>query len=157
MGDPAPRAELIFDHEISAELADDLETAFRDLGFDTSARRRLPHRGPAELTWLMLAALPLQSFLSGLGSELAKELYAKVKRLRLPGRKTEGAQHLVPLVLQDTNSELRIILEADLPAEAIRELVSLDLSGYRAGPLHYDQHRKKWRSELDEAEAAPRS
>jgi hypothetical protein len=28
--------------------------------------------------------------------------------------------------------------------------VSLDLSKYRKGPLHYDQQRHKWRSELDE-------
>jgi hypothetical protein len=39
---------------------------------------------------------------------------------------------------------------AGLPTEAYDSLVSLDLSKFRHGPLHYDQHRGAWRSELDE-------
>lgn len=152
MGHPTPHAELLFDHGISVELAGDLEATFRQLGFVTSARRRLPHRGPNELTWLMLAALPLQAFLTGIGAEAVKDVYAKAKQLAPSGRKAGGAGNQVPLVLQDTRTELRIVLEADLPAEAIRQLVGLDLGAYRAGPLHYDQRQKKWRSELDEAE-----
>jgi hypothetical protein len=150
MGHPSPRAELLFDQEISVELAGDLEATFRQLGFATVARRRLPHRGPDNLTWLMLAALPLQAFLSGIGAEAVKDLYAKAKQLAPSGRKAKKAQ--APLVLQDTKTELKIILEADLPAEAIRQLVGLDLGAYRTGPLHYDQRQKKWRSELDEAD-----
>jgi hypothetical protein len=149
MGHPAPRAELLFDHGIGTETAGGLEDAFRRLGFVTVVRRRLPHRGPDELTWLMLAALPLQAFLSGIGAEAVKDVYAKAKQLITSGKKANGA---VPLVLQDTETELQVILEADLPAEAIRQLVGLDLRAYRAGPLHYDRDRKKWRSELDEAE-----
>jgi hypothetical protein len=149
-GDPPPRAELLFDHEISTELAGNLEGTFRRLGFVTNTRRRLPHRGPDEFTWLMLAALPLQAFLSGIGSEVVKDLYAKAKRLSPSGRKVDEAQ--IPLVLQDTKTELKIVLDADLPAEAIRQLVGLDLGGYRFGPLHYDQQQKKWRSAVDEAE-----
>jgi hypothetical protein len=151
MGHPAPpHAELLFDHEISADLAGDLEAVFHQLGFRTSTRRRLLHRGPNELTWLMLAALPLQAFLSGIGAEAVKDLYAKAKRLAPSKRGTKD--HRVPLVLQDTRTELKIVLEIDLPAEAIRQLVGLDLRGYRIGPLHYDKQQKKWRSELDEAE-----
>ena len=40
---------------------------------------------------------------------------------------------------------------AGLPADAYRALMSLDLSRFRTGPLHYDWHRGEWRSELDEA------
>jgi hypothetical protein len=149
MGHPSPRAELLFDHGISTDLAGELENVFRRLGFVTEVRRRLPHRGPDELTWLMLAALPLQAFLSGIGAEAVKDLYAKAKQLTTSGKK---AGNHVPLVLQDAETELKVILEADLPAEAIRQLVGLDLRAYRTGPLHYDRGRRKWRSELDEAE-----
>jgi hypothetical protein len=149
MGQPSPRAELLFDHDVGAETAGVLEAAFRQLGFATEVRRRLPHRGPDELTWLMLAALPLQAFLSGIGAEAVKDVYAKAKQLAAFGKKSAGT---VPLVLQDTNSGLKVILEADLPVDAIRQLVGLDLSPFRSGPLHYDRHRKTWRSELDEAE-----
>ena len=47
-------------------------------------------------------------------------------------------------------TRLQIVLEAGLPTEAYDSLVSLDLSKFRHGPLHYDQHRGAWRSELDE-------
>lgn len=152
MGHPSPRAELLVDHDISPEVAHDLETMFSRLGFITELRTRQPHRGPNEITWLMLAALPLQAFLSGIGAETVKDLYARVKRLT-PGKgKAPGGP--VPLVLQDTRTELKIVLEADLPAEAITQLVGLDLAAYRFGPLHYDRHQKRWRSELDEAESA---
>lgn len=152
MGHPSPHVELLFDHDVSVEPARDLETMFRQLGFVTKARGRLPHRGPHELTWLMLVALPLQAFLSGIGTEVVKDLYAKAKGLAPAAKKAKDAGNQVPLVLQDTKSELKIILEADLPAEAIRQLVDLDLGTYKVGPLHYDQRQKKWRSELGEAE-----
>ena len=152
MGDPAPRVELLFDHEIADELAQQLVATFREFGFDTTFRRTLTHRGLSELSWLVLAALPLQAFLSGLGSEAVKDIYASVKKLAKnrtkKNRDTHGA---VPLVLQDSNSELKIILEPDLPVEAYQQLAGLDLSRYRIGPLHYDRQRKLWRSELDEA------
>jgi hypothetical protein len=149
MGQPSSRVELLFDHDISTESADDFAAAFRQLGFITTTRRRLPHRGPAEFTWLMLAALPLHAFLSGIGGEAVKDVYAKAKQL-IPASKKDRADQ-VPLVLQDTTTELKIVLDADLPAEAIRQLVALDLGAYHSGPLHYDQRKRIWRSELDEA------
>jgi len=54
------------------------------------------------------------------------------------------------LVLQDTTTRLQVVLEADLPVEAYRQLISLDLAAIRHGPLHYDRQRSEWRSELDE-------
>jgi hypothetical protein len=54
------------------------------------------------------------------------------------------------LVPQDAATRLRVVLEADLLAEAYQALVALDLSAFRQGPVHYDRQRGKWRSELDE-------
>lgn len=56
-----------------------------------------------------------------------------------------------PLILMDGDSRLKIVIEADLPAEAIRSLVTIDLSQFTIGPLHYDRAANRWRSELDEA------
>lgn len=152
MGHPAPRAELLFDHDIGVEPAGDLEATFRQLGFATISRNRLPHRAADEITWLMLVALPLHAFLSGIGSAAVKDVYAKAKQLVPAHRKAKDTEdNRIPLVLQDSNTGLKIIFDADLPGEAIRQLVDLDLDAYPSGPLHYDQHRKKWRSELDEA------
>ena len=152
MGQPLPRAELIIDHEIADELAQQMVAAFQEFGYDTTFRRPLAHRGVTELSWLMLAALPLQAFLSGLGSEAVKDMYANVKKLSMNRlTKNAGATGARPLVLQDSHSELKIILEPDLPVAAYQDLTSLDLSAYRIGPLHYDRQRRVWRSELDEA------
>jgi hypothetical protein len=127
------------------------------------------HRGEgATLTWIVLAALPLQAFLSALGSKAAEDSYAKlrglVRRLANDRRTHEAAPSAgqkarvsspVPLILLDSDTGLQIVLEQDLPSDAYRELVALDLSQFSFGPLHYDQARHRWRSELDEAAAGP--
>jgi hypothetical protein len=52
----------------------------------------------------------------------------------------------------DGASRLKIVIEADLPVEAIGPLVALNLSRFTIGPLHCDRAANRWRSELDEAE-----
>ena len=127
-----------------------------------------PKADAATLTWLVLAALPLQAFLSGLGETLAGDAhvrllaavkqvagrYAAARRRRAgPADAVAASPSPAPLVLMDSDSRLRIVIEADLPAEAIGLLVALDLSKFRVGPLHYDKAAGRWRSELDEAAA----
>jgi hypothetical protein len=118
----------------------------------------------ATLAWVVLAALPLQAFLSALGGKAAEDTYAKLRALT--GRLARGhrsreaapaagrqapARSPAPLILLDSDTGLQIVLEADLPADAYRELVAMDLSKFSIGPLHYDQARRRWRSERDEA------
>jgi hypothetical protein len=138
------------------------------------------------LAWVVLAAVPLQGFLSVLGEKLADDAHGRLlaavklvaeryKALRRgrPGQ-TEAEESgdtaavdpldppsdthsLVapaspaPLILMDRSSRLKIVIEADLPVEAVRSLVALDLSQFTIGPLHYDRAANRWRSELDEA------
>ncbi|MEV7871018.1 hypothetical protein AB0P17_34085 [Streptomyces sp. NPDC088124] len=152
-------AELLLDRDVTDAQKDQLVSMLGDLGVRADARRALAHRGPAELGWVVLLALPLHSFLSGLGAEAVKDVYTGVKSLLRRGPRGDGAgsgggdagEDGAPLVLHDSVSGLRVVLEADLPAEAYRQLVALDLTAYRIGPLHYDRHRGTWRSELDEA------
>ncbi|MGH3795774.1 MAG: hypothetical protein ACRDSP_12895 [Pseudonocardiaceae bacterium] len=145
-------AELLLSSDVTEQQEQDVLTTFSRFGVVTRARRALSHRGPAELEWLVLAALPLQAFLSGMGAEAVKDVYAGLKRLvgRLPPP-AGPVQHRAPLVLQDARSGVRIVLEPDLPEQAYRQLLGLDLSRYRTGPLHYDRAARRWRSELDEA------
>ncbi len=56
------------------------------------------------------------------------------------------------MVLQDVTSGLQIVLDQDLPAEGYQQLLTLDLSRFRLGPVHYDRIQQRWRSELDEAQ-----
>jgi len=134
------------------------------------------------LAWGVLAAVPLQGFLSTLGAKLADdahnrllaaaklvtERYEAIRRGRAAQAQAGETGHTAvdspddpgdprpsacpaPLILMDNGSRLKIVIEPDLPAEAIRSLVALDLSQFTIGPLHYDRAANRWRSELDEA------
>jgi len=145
-------AEVLVAAEVSAEEEQTIVEAFRAL--DVAARTRMvpTRRGLEQLYWLVLAALPLHAFLSGLGSAAAEDVAQGLKRLvgRVVGGKRVTASSAQVLVLQDVATRLQVVLEADLPAEAYRALVALDLSVFGQGPVHYDRQRGRWRSELDE-------
>ncbi|GAA2082210.1 hypothetical protein GCM10009801_41780 [Streptomyces albiaxialis] len=151
-------AEALVGHEVPRAAEEDLVETLAGYGLALRTRRVLAHRGPSELQWAVLIALPLHGFLTGLGTEAVKDAYAGLKGLvrrvlRSGAAAAEGEPALEsrPLVLQDAASGLRVVLEADLPSEAYEQLVGLDLTRFRQGPLHYDRARGRWRSELDEA------
>lgn len=143
-------------------LAEPDEQLLRDVlagcGASTQVATAPVHRGEsATLTWIVLAVLPLQAFLAALGSKLADDGYAQIRTLvkRLAARPGQPAgprpaRDPAPLVLLDRGTGLQIVLEADLPAEAYRQLTALDLSQFSTGPVHYDLARGRWRAELDE-------
>jgi len=54
------------------------------------------------------------------------------------------------LVLKDSDAHLQVVLESDPPPAAYEQLFDLDLSAAQQGPVHYDRHQGRWRSELDE-------
>ncbi|GAA3148698.1 hypothetical protein ACFQ0X_10860 [Streptomyces rectiviolaceus] len=159
---PLP-AELLLDQDASDDLRRDLVSALEGLGVHTArVRRAVDHRGAADIPWIMLASLPLQAFLSGLGAEAVKDSYTAFKdvvrrssrspRSPLstdPGDPADPAPR--PLVLQDRHTGLRVVLEPGLPGEAYEQLLGLDLARFSEGPLHYDSGQGRWRSELDEA------
>jgi hypothetical protein len=80
----------------------------------------------------------------GRGGQSAQEGLELCKRYELTGR----PEHLA-------EGTSLLVLEADLPGDAYSKLMALDLSQFSIGPLHYDQARHCWRSELDEAAAGP--
>jgi hypothetical protein len=146
-------ADVLIDAEVPADQERLLEEALADLGVTARTRVVPTRRGVAELSWLVLVSLPLQAFLSNVGSRLADDAYqalrAVVRRLAHRDRPTPGDQR--PMVLRDVASGLQVVLESDLPDGAYRQLLALDLSQFQFGPVHYDRHRCRWRSELDEA------
>ena len=128
-------AEVLVTAEVSAEKEQAIVEAFRALGVVARTRMVPTRRGLEQLQWLVLAALPLHAFLSGLGSAAAQDVAQSFKRLvgRVLGvkRKTEPVPQV--LVLQDAETRLQVVLEADLPAEAYEALVALDEWQQRQG------------------------
>jgi hypothetical protein len=154
-----PAADVVLDGHVPVDQQQALVDALAALGVRAHAKVLPARRGLGELHWLVLVSLPLQAFLSSVGSKLAEDAYQgftrAIDRLLGHGQEQPAGEQPRPLVLQDTSSGLQVVLEADLPDAAYQQLVGLDLSRFRLGPLHYDRQRRRWRSELDEARPAP--
>jgi hypothetical protein len=147
-------ADVLIATEVPPEQQPAIVEAFGTLGVAARIRTVPVRRGAADFQWLLLAVLPLQAFLSTLGSTFAGEASQALKRLvgRAHQAQPKATSHRPVLVLQDATTRLQVVLEASLPAEAYEALLSLDLSNFHKGPLHYDRYRGLWRSELDESQ-----
>jgi hypothetical protein len=146
-------ADVLVAETVSPEQEQAVAETLRSLGIAARTRVVPTRRGIEEVPWLVLATLPLQAFLTALASRLAEDAYQRLKELVgrvLHGQAERTGQRQV-LVLQDAATRLQIVLEAGLPSAAYQQLVELDLSTIKQGPVHYDSRRGVWRSELDEA------
>jgi hypothetical protein len=112
-----------------------------------------------DIAWLAILAVPLKPFYEQLAKDVAVDAHQRLKALtgKILHRRDENTTSSPRvLVLQDDTSGVKIVLEPDLPDEAFEQLLAFDLTTVRRGPLHYDRHRRQWRSELDEAGASSR-
>lgn len=145
-------ADAYLDGDVPVEDQQLLVDTLADLGVAVDARVLPPRRSEVELTWLVLIALPLQAFLSTVGTKVSEDAYRKLKGMvaRLVGRQSRSAGAR-PVVLEDAATGLKIMLDPGLPDDGYRQLLELDLSQFRLGPVHYDRHERRWRSIPDEA------
>jgi len=149
--------DILFDAEPSAQQRALIIEALALLGTMGRIRVLTQRRGLDDLPWLILLTLPLQAFLTSIGSKLGEDAYKGFQSIVRKLLHSEQAAQPVagrPLVLRDGKSGLRIILDHDLPADGYEQLLTLNLSQFRLGPVHYDRAGRCWRSEIDEAEAA---
>jgi hypothetical protein len=140
-------ADILVRPETSTADEHHVMEAFATIGVAATTRLAPTQRTLNGAEWLVLAVLPLQAFLSGLGSKLAEDIYQGLKDVvgRILRRSNPGGQERT-LVLQDTATGLQVVLEPDLPIEAYRRLVTLDLSSLHGGPVRYDRSRNAWQS-----------
>jgi hypothetical protein len=146
-------ANVLLDAGVPPDQERLLVDVFDQLGVTAHTRVVPPRRGVAELNWLVLVSLPLQAFLGSVGTKFADDAYRGLKtllgRLVHQDRPAPGGQR--PMVLRDDATGLELVLEPDLPDEGYRQLFDLDLQQFEVGPVHYDRHQGRWRSERDEA------
>jgi hypothetical protein len=138
-------AEVLVRPGMSTADEYDVAEAFATIDVAATTRPVPTQRSLNGVEWLVLAMLPLQAFLSGLGSKLAEDAYHGLKDVvgRILRRSNPGQRERA-LVLQDTATGLQVVLEPDLPIEAYRGLVTLDLSAFHGGPVRYDRSRNAW-------------
>jgi hypothetical protein len=144
-------ADVFVDREVPAEAERDLVAALATAGVTANAKVVPARRGPEQLQWLMLIAVPLQAFLTSVGEAAAADAWAGVKGAlrRLAGR--QAPERTRPVVLQDPGTGLQIVLSPDLSEEGYRRLTQLDLTTFTRGPVRYDADAGRWISDLDEA------
>lgn len=147
-------ADILLLEAVPADVEAEIRRLFGDLGATPRMRAVPTRRSATEVTCLVLATLSLDAFVKALVSDVTDDAYERLKallsRLFRHGA-ASGAPDHVPMVLQDSATRLKVVLEPDLPLSAYRRLAELDLAQFKRGPLHYDRQRSQWRSELDEA------
>jgi hypothetical protein len=146
-------AEILVDGGVPADDERPLVEALESLGFATSTRVVPTRRG---VEWLLLVALPLQAFVTGVGDAFARDACQKLKEglRRLTGRTNQRPDEPgLPVVVQDVATGLRLVLEPDLPDDAYRQLTPATLAQFTRGPIHFDRGMGRWRSISDEAGA----
>ena len=75
-----PPADVLLDGHVPLDQQQALVDALAALGVRADAKVLPARRGLGELPWLVLVSLPLQAFLSSVGSKLAEDAYQGFKR-----------------------------------------------------------------------------
>lgn len=151
-------ADILLDGPLPADQEALIHDALAALGASGQIRVLPRRRSAADLQWLVLVTLPLQAFLGSIGGKFGEDAYRTfqqaVRKLLHHQERAAATAPSRPMVLKDATSGLRIVLDSDLPPEGYQQLLTLNLSQFRFGPVHYDRAARRWRSEIDEAEAA---
>jgi hypothetical protein len=148
-------ADIFLDADVPSDREQSLVESLAALGVTGQAKVVPVRRALGQLHWLVLIALPLQAFLSTVGRQAAEDAYQGFRKV-VRGLLTRGepeAKAPRPIVFQDTSTGIQVVLEPDLPDDGYEQLLRLDLSQFRLGPVLYDRTQGRWRSQLDEARA----
>jgi len=141
---PELDADLFVSRLIGPEDLDEMEQAFRSVGLRPVTYQAPPRRSAEDLSWLVIAALPLSSFLTSLSAKLAEDSYKELRRLagRVFGRRT--ASKPLTLVLEDRDTGTQVVLEPDLPEDGYRALLGADLTSHAGAKVRYDRDHGRW-------------
>ncbi|WP_369034848.1 MULTISPECIES: hypothetical protein [Streptomyces] len=140
-----PAADVYIGAREAPGTESDVVAALAALGFTVRVKVWPVRRAVAELHWLLLVALPLHSFLGGLGSRLSDDLYRKLKEtVRRRPEPASAAEEPRLIVLQDTDTGVRLLLGPESDAAALAGLRDLDLTRFRHTTLRYDPDAARW-------------
>lgn len=155
MTDQLPLAVDVFvDEKAPAAQETPLVDALITFGCTVRVRAVPAQRVAEQFAWVVLIALPLHAFLSGLGGKFAEDAHRKLREAVAKALRREPeqpAERVRPVVLQDAATGLQVVLGPQVDEDAYRKLLALDLTQYRYGPVRYDATEARWVSDVDEA------
>jgi WD40 repeat protein len=108
-------------------------------------------------SWLVLIVVPLTAFLAAIGTRLGNAAFEWLVRVirKLQDEHRAGSRKR-PWRLQDADTGVVIVLEADLPDKAYRQLRDVDPTWFRPGEtVRYDRDRGEWPAGEDTDDAGP--
>jgi hypothetical protein len=153
LDDATTHVTVQLDAAVPVGEEDELKQALAAAGFAVTAKELPAVRGVEMLNAVALMMIPLHAFLSAAGSKAGAEVWPlfktgirKILHRDLVGPASVGR----PLVVQDTATGLKIVMDRDLPDEAYEALRTLDLTAFHQGPIDWDHSRGRWRSLADE-------
>jgi hypothetical protein len=139
--------EIIASAALSSADISEIESEVRGWGLDPYTRRMPPRRG-AELSWLLMMAIPAEilakAVLEKVGADVYEGLRGLVQRvLRRHSRDASAAG----VIIESASSGAQFALEADLPIEAYRLLFDDIANGSPADGLRtFDREHQRWRA-----------
>jgi hypothetical protein len=148
-------AEVVVSPQLDPAAIPDVLQLFRRLGLHPEIAPP-PVLRSGDLTWLVLASLPLVGFLSALGDKIAEDGYAELRelvvRIARHGRRAGGTTHA--LLLEDEGTGTLVELDEDLPDESYRRLLEVDLSANAGVTLRYEAATGHWTAVLERSNVA---
>lgn len=154
MADDAPHVTVQLDAAVPVGEEDELTQALAAAGFAVTAKDLPAVRGVEMLNAVALMMIPLHAFLSAAGSKAGAEVWplfkAGVRKILHRSSLVPMGEGGRPLVVQDTVTGLKIVMDRDLPDEAYEALRALDLTVFHQGPIDWDRAHRRWRSLADE-------
>jgi hypothetical protein len=148
-------AEIVVNPQFDPAALPDVLDQVRHLGLSPDIASP-PVLRSGDLTWLVLASLPLSAFLSALGDKIAEDGYAGlhdlVLRIARHGRRTGATTHA--LLLEDQGTGTLVELDEDLPHDSYRRLLEVDLSANAGVTLRYDRTTGHWTAVMEQGSEA---
>ncbi len=134
----------------TTDLAD-LKSEMGRWGSEPVVRRLPPRRGGAEWAWLVVLTIPAEVVAKAMLEHLGADAYAGLRRLvarvlrRAPGRDRPPATAAAGVLVESSDTGAQFALEADLPAEAYRQLFDEIARGRPAGGTRvFDRDHLRW-------------
>jgi hypothetical protein len=134
--------EILASPALTPAQLSEIESELRGWGLDTRTSRMPPRRG-AELTWLLLMAIPAEAvakaMLEKLGADVYQNLRGLVQRV-LRHRPARGG-----VMVESANTGAQFALEPDLPVEAYQQLLAeIAEKPQGQGVRTFDREHRRW-------------
>lgn len=147
MNESTIAADVLLHTSVPAADAEYVKRALGAVGVDITLKVAPVQRGFNEVIWAALVVLPLNTFITSVVGRLGEDAHEALRNLVSLILRRLHQQHTQenPLILQDTNTGLQIVLPEGLALDAYQQLLNSNaLQATQGGLLQYDAEEGCW-------------